>query len=125
MKKYLWALVLLCVNFGFFTQSYADVEQSKVYLARANTLLLQAKKMVTQAQYVRDKSARLQINFNAINADIDKIRQGISTSITDREINVNRLLPINGKYQSNLITSTKENKTNRANKVKEEAANVP
>jgi RAQPRD family integrative conjugative element protein len=98
MKKHLYVLALLCLGFGLCSVAQAGSAESKIYLSRADSLLNQAQSMVGQAKSVSDSKADVQVHYEVIHKDIHKIRTGIQSVINQHRVNVNRILPVGGKY---------------------------
>ena len=77
---------------------YANT-MNKVYLARANTQLGAVLENVQKAEVI-DKDKHVQtFNYQALKADINKVRTGIQNYINDQRVDPNNIEILRGQYE--------------------------
>lgn len=91
------ATLLICLP----VVTLADNSVSKTYLARVNQLLETTAPLIAKAQINQDQRSNEHFNYQALQADIQKVQEGIANFINQRQINPNHLAPIKNNYIGN------------------------
>jgi RAQPRD family integrative conjugative element protein len=93
---------LMASAFAFLILSaapvYADTDLENAALARIVNVLNSVSPLIDEAERQQDKTARVQFQYQALRADINKIKTGIEQKLQTTSIEPRVVLPIQGDY---------------------------
>lgn len=105
MKKMNLKKILLTGLFiGFPLLTYAEpnpaveTDRENVALARMYTILSQLTPLINEAKYYQKKQTRVQFCYEALQHDIEHIKQGIEAKFHPESIEPRFISPIQGDY---------------------------
>jgi RAQPRD family integrative conjugative element protein len=78
--------------------AYADTELENAALTRIVTVLNSLTPLINEAISQQDKTTRVQFQYDALQADINKIKSGIAEKLQVQTIEPRVVTPIQGDY---------------------------
>lgn len=82
----------------FISNVYADTELENAALSRVITVLNSLTPLIQEAERQQDKSTRVQFQYAALQADINKIKAGIAEKLQTQTIEPRMVAPVDGDY---------------------------
>lgn len=94
---YIAVLLVLTVLIPF-TLVHADPELENENLVRMVNVLNSLTPLINEAQRQQDKTARVQFQYDLLQADINKIKSGITAKLQSTTIEPRNVIPLQGDY---------------------------
>lgn len=98
--KIIKTLLVMSVGVAICTNVLADTENEQVLLAQIVQKLNALTPLINQAQSQAAPDSRLIFNYDALRADLDKIKAGINQPLSANALEPRPVAPLSGDYVS-------------------------
>lgn len=92
-------LLLIFISAGLSAPSYAITDQERSVLQRLHAELEAIAKITVEAQQAANRNDRHLVDYQLLNADLEKIRQGILDAVNAQRREPRSLPPVSGDYR--------------------------
>lgn len=96
--KIIKTLLVMSVGVALCTNVLADTENEQALLAQIVQKLNALTPLINQAQSQASANSRLIFNYDALRADLDKIKAGINQPLSTNALEPRPVAPLSGDY---------------------------